>query len=196
MGLRDKEQLAHQQLQLCTQSGSISWVSAPFKEPRQNKHRTPPPQKLLYLPIISLSSILFLRYTKTPVIAFCVNYYLSQDLYLQPIFFLHLKKKKKGKGKGKKNGNQMTTVDTLKFPVNRFIIAASSVWKYKQFPHLIIGRIWGSLTLPRQRIRCATAELCSVACILCFLLFAFSRSPRLFPETIKVILSFKIDMCV
>lgn len=192
MGLRDKEQLAHQQLQLCTQSGFISWVSAPFKEPR-----TPPPQKLLYLSIIPLSSILFLCYRKTPVIAFCVNYYLSQDLYLQPIFFLHLKKKGGGGGKGRgEYRNQMTTVDTLKFPVNRFIIAASSVWKYKQFPHLIIGRIWGSLTLPRQRIRCATAELCSVACILCFLLFAFSRSPRLFPETIKVILSSKIDTCV
>lgn len=39
------------------------------------------------------------------------------------------------------NRNQMTTVDTLKFPVNRFITAASSVGKYKQFPHLIIGRI-------------------------------------------------------
>lgn len=81
----------------------------------------------------------------------------------------------------------MTTVDTLKFPVNRFIIAASSVWKYKQFPHLIIGRIWGSLTLPRQRIQCATARLCLVACVLSFLLFAFSRSPRLFPEIIKLI---------
>lgn len=190
MGLRDKEQLAHQQLQLCTQSGSISWVSAPFKEPKQNKHRTPPPKKLPYLPIIPLSSILFPCYTKAPVIAFCVNYYFSQDLYLQPIFFYTEKNPKP------KPRNQMTTVDTLKFPVNRFIIAASSVWKYKQFPHLIIGRIWGSLTLPRQRIRCATAELCSVACILCFLLFAFSRSQRLFPETIKVILSFKTDTCV
>lgn len=94
------------------------------------------------------------------------------------------------------NRNQMTTVDTLKFPVNRFIIAASSVWKYKQFPHLIIGRIWGSLTLPRQRIQCATAELCLVACILSFLLFAFSRSPRLFPEIIKLIFSFQMDTCV
>lgn len=247
MGLRDKEQLAHQQLQLCTQSGSISWVSAPFKEPKQNKHRTPPPKKVLYLLIIPFSSILFPCYTETPVIAFSVNYNLSQDMYLQPIFFYTLiiikkikkrernkkKKKERGKKEGKKwgekkekkkggkkggkkkrkkkrtgrekkrqkknkPGNQMTTVDTLKFPVNRFIIAASSVWKYKQFPHLIIGRIWGSLTLPRQRIRCATAELCSVACILCFpfiCLFKVSKT-FFFPKTIKVILSFKIDTCV
>ena len=89
------------------------------------------------------------------------------------------------------NRNQMTTVDTLKFPVNRFIIAASSVWKYKQFPHLIIGRIWGSLTLPKQRIQCATSELCLVAGVLSFLLFAFSRSPRLFPEITILILPSK-----
>lgn len=90
----------------------------------------------------------------------------------------------------------MTTVDIFKFPVNRFIIAASSVWKYKQFPHLIIGRIWGSLTLPRQRSQCATAELCLVTCTLSFLLFAFSRSPRLFPEIIKLIFSFQTNTCV
>lgn len=179
MGLRDKEQLAHQQLQLCTQSGSISWASAPFKEPKQNKHRTPLPKKLLYLPIISLVfHFISLLYKDTCHSMLCKLLPLSGPMskanLLFKLFFFY-------------NRNQMTTVDTLKFPVNRFIIAASSVWKYKQFPHLIIGRIWGSLTLPRQRIQCATAELCLVACVLSFLLFAFSRSPRLFPEIIKLI---------
>lgn len=58
MGLRDKEQLAHQQLQLCTQSGSISGVSAPFKEPKQTKHRTPLPKKIA-LPAHHFSSLPF-----------------------------------------------------------------------------------------------------------------------------------------
>lgn len=93
------------------------------------------------------------------------------------------------------NRNQMTTVDTLKFPVNRFIIAASSVWKYKQFPHLIIGRIWGSLTLPRQDPMCNCGALRG-GLALSFLLFAVSRSPRLFPEIIKWLFPLKIDMCV
>lgn len=179
MGLRDKEQLAHQQLQLCTQSGSISGVSAPFKEPKQNKRRTPSSQKIcVYLPIISLVfQFISLLYKDTCHSMLCkwlpLSGPMSKANLLFKLFFY--------------NRNQMTTVDTLKFPVNRFIIAASSVWKYKQFPHLIIGRIWGSLTLPRQRIQCATAELCVMACVLSFLLFAFSRSPRLLPEIIKLI---------
>lgn len=77
MGLRDKEQLAHQQLQLCTQSGSISRVSAPFKEPKQTKHGTALPQKPLYLPIIALVFHSVSYRAKTPVIARYVNYYLS-----------------------------------------------------------------------------------------------------------------------
>lgn len=94
------------------------------------------------------------------------------------------------------NRNQMTTVDTLKFPVNRFIIAASSVWKYKQFPHLIIGRIWGSLTLPRQDPMCNCRALRGGGLALSLLFFAVSRSPRLLPEIINSLLSPKIDMCV
>lgn len=39
MGLRDKEQLAHQQLQLCTQSETISGVLVLFKGPKQNKNK-------------------------------------------------------------------------------------------------------------------------------------------------------------
>lgn len=79
MGLRDKEQLAHQQLQLCTQSGSISGAPAPFKELRQEKSgaTSPLPKSVAYLPIILPSPILFLRRTTTPVIAFYVNYCLS-----------------------------------------------------------------------------------------------------------------------
>lgn len=133
MGLSDKAQLAHQPLQLCTQSGSISGVSAPFKEPRQEIHRTPsinppithphsPKEKpggglFAPHPPLSISSPLG---KMTPVIAFSINCSLSQDPSLP---FLNFRRWEGGEG----SPNQMTTVDNLKFPVNRFITAASSV---------------------------------------------------------------------
>lgn len=178
MGLRDKEQLAHQQLQLCTQSGSISWVSAPFKEPKQTKHRTPLPKKAA-IPAHHFSSLpfYFLLCKDTCHSMLCKLLPLlgpmSKANLLFKLFFY--------------NRNQMTTVDTLKFPVNRFIIAASSVWKYKQFPHLIIGRIWGSLTLPRQDPMCDCRTLHG-GLALHFLLFAVSGSPRFFFWNHKIIL--------
>lgn len=187
MGLRDKEQLAHQQLQLCTQSGSISWVSAPFKEPKQTKHGTALPQKTA-LPAHHRAGLPFCFLPREDTCHSTVCKLLpllgpmSKANLLFKLFFPY-------------NGNQMTTVDTLKFPVNRFIIAASSVWKYKQFPHLIIGRIWGSLTLPRQDPMCHCRTLHG-GLVPHFLLFAVSGSPRFFfSEIIKSFVSLKINMC-